>query len=259
MTRKSSSLVVEHFDRLSTTGAWTRLYEDADGLSYHAHVRRRRVLELLPNELGEVVDVGCGPGVMVEAVLARGGRFSGIDVSAEMVSEGRTRFGQLDNVTFAIGDIEKIGLPDASCDQVICMGVIEYLSQAGKAMGEIARILRPGGTATVTVPKRRHVDLLTIRALAAVRALARRAGMSGSDQLPRLRLQPGELDATAAAAGLVPAGGSQYHFTPLPYPCNRLAPELTMKLNLPFERWHAHRGRVRSFLAHGYVGRYRKP
>ena len=251
--------VVEHFDRLSTTGAWSRLYDELDGLSYHAHIRRRRVLELLPDRLGDVVDVGCGPGVMVDAVLDRGGTFCGIDLSEEMVSEGALKFGDRGGVDFAVGDIEHLDLSAESCDQVICMGVIEYLTEPTRAFAEIARILRPGGITVVTVPKRRHVDLVTIGALAPVRALARRAGKAGSDSLPRLRMQPGELDAAAASAGLQLAGGSQYHYTPLPYPFNRVAPGMTMKLNLPFERWHADRGRARSFLAHGYVGCYHKP
>lgn len=255
----SASPVIEHFDLLSATGAWSRLYGELDGLSYHAHVRRRRVLELLPDRLGHVVDVGCGPGVMVDAVLERGGTFQGIDMSPAMVAEGRAKFGHLKGVTFDVGDIENLNLADASCDQVVCMGVVEYLTQAARAVSEIARILRSGGTAVATVPKRQHIDLLMIGALAPARAIARRAGRALDDQLPRLRLQPDELDATASGAGLEPAGGSQYHFTPLPYPFNRLAPETTMKLNLPFERWHADRGRVRSFFAHGYVGRYLKP
>ena len=39
----------------------------------------------------------------------------------------------------------------------------------------------------------------------------------------------------------------------------RLAPNLCMRLNLPFERWHRTRGALPSFFAHGYDGRYRKP
>src|SRR5436309_2667235 len=85
--------VLEHFDRLSTTGQWSHLYEVTDGLTYAFHVRRRRVLELLPERLGRVADLGCGPGVMVEAVLARGGTFDGVDLSAEMVAEAQQRFG----------------------------------------------------------------------------------------------------------------------------------------------------------------------
>lgn len=256
---KDLNSVVEHFDRLSSNRDWSRLYEVADGFTYHFHVRRSRVLELLPPQLGDVVDVGCGPGVMVEAVRQRGGTFKGVDLSTEMVSEATERFGTLDGVSFETGNIESLNLPDASFDQVICMAVIEYLRTPDQALAEIARILRPGGMAIVTVPKRMHIDKVTITATAPFRALARSLGASSADNLPRLRLQPDELDEAAGRAGLTPDGGAQYHFTPLPYPFPRLAPRLCMRLNAPFERLFATRAALPSFLAHGYVGRYRKP
>ena len=58
--------VIERFDQLSATGDWSRFYAVADGRTYHLHIRRLRVLELLPPRLGRVVDLGCGPGVMVD-------------------------------------------------------------------------------------------------------------------------------------------------------------------------------------------------
>jgi len=254
-----SDKVVRHFDHLSSTGSWSHLYEVTDGFSYHFHVRRRRVLELLPEKLGRVADVGCGPGVMVEAVLDRGGSFDGVDLSPEMVREAREKHGRLNNVSFREGSIEALDLPDAAYDQALCMAVIEYLTAPHKALAEIARILKPGGVAVITAPKRWHVDHLTVAATAPVRALGRLLWQGTADKLPRVRMQPGELDEAASQAGLIPDGGSQYQFTPIPYPLTRLAPNLCMRLNLPFEKWHRTRSALPSFFAHGYVGRYRKP
>jgi SAM-dependent methyltransferase len=222
-------------------------------------VRRQRALDLLPERLGRVADVGCGPGVMVEAVLSRSGTFDGVDLSPEMVREAREKFGHRANVSFREGDVEALALRDAAYDQAICMAVIEYLSTPRRAMSEIARILKPGGIAIVTVPKRWRIDRMTVAATAPLRALARFFAQGTADSLPRLRMQPEELDRAAVEAGLLPDGGSQYQFTPIPYPLTRLAPNLCMRLNLPFERWHQTRGALPSFFAHGYVGRYRKP
>jgi ubiquinone/menaquinone biosynthesis C-methylase UbiE len=255
----NANAVIEHFDHLSATGSWSHLYTVADGFTYHFHVRRQRVLELLPERLGRVADVGCGPGVMVEAVLRRGGVFDGVDLSPEMVREAREKFGHLEEVSFREGSIEALTLPDQEYDQALCMAVIEYLSTPRRAMAEIARILKPGGVAIVTVPKRRHVDRVMVAMTAPVRALGRMFAQGTADSLPRLRMQPEELDRAAMEAGLVPDGGSQYQFTPIPYPMTRIAPNPCMRMNLPFEKWHATRGALTSFFAHGYVGRYRKP
>ena len=258
ISQTGSAAVVEHFDKLSTNRGWSQLYAVTDGKSYHFHVRRARVLELLPKKLGRVLDVGCGPGVMVNAVLERGGIFEGRDLSPEMVAESMQKFGDLPNVNFKQGDIENIDLPDASCDQVLAMAVIEYLSSPDKALSEIARVLKPGGIAVITIPKRRHIDKTMVSIATPFRALARMAGLAAGDLLPRLCLQPDELDQAAKRAGLIPDGGSQYNFTPLPYPLTRLAPDLLMRLNSPFERWHETRSAFKSFFAHGYVGRYRR-
>lgn len=252
------SAVEEHFDQLSEAGDWSRLYDVADGFTYHFHVRRQRVLDLLPERLGRVADVGCGPGVMVEAVLERGGTFEGVDLSPGMVREAAQRFGHLNGVSFKQGNVEAMDLPDETYDQVICMAVIEYLKATDRALSEIARILRPGGIAVITVPKRWHIDRLTVAASTPARALARMLGAARADKLPRLCLQRDELDGAGRRAGLVADGGMQYHFTPLPYPLPRIAPSLCMRLNVPFERWHKTRSALPSFFAHGYAGRYKK-
>lgn len=250
--------VIEHFDKLSTKGDWSRLYATADGRNYHFHVRRNRVLELLPQRLGRVLDVGCGPGVMTEVVLERGGSFDGVDLSPEMIREATEKFGHLPNVHFAEGNIEAINAADNSYDQLICMAVIEYLKTPDQALAEMKRVLKPGGIAIITMPKRWHVSRVTVAATKPVRLVAKLLGAATADHLPRLRLQPDELDQAARRVGLIPDGGSQYHFTPFAYPLTRVAPGPTMRLNMPFEKWHGQRGAFVSFWAHGYVGRYKK-
>ncbi len=251
--------VVSHFDHLAISGDWSRLYATADGRTYHFHVRRMRVLELLPARLARVADIGCGPGVMVEAVLARGGTFAGVDASTEMIREAMGKYGTRPGVDFQVGSIEQLPLPDGCFDQVICMAVLEYLQSPDRALAEIARILRPGGMGLITVPKRWHIDRCTVAITSPIRWAARRFRRGTADGLRRLRLQPDELDAAARKAGLIPDGGSQYHYTPLPYPLPRLAPSFSMRLNIRYERWHASRDALRSFFAHGFIARYRKP
>jgi SAM-dependent methyltransferase len=136
--------------------------------------------------------------------------------------------------------------------------VLEYLNTPDRALAEMARVLKPGGIAIITTPKRWHVSRVTVAAMKPVRLVAKMFGAATADHLPRLRLQPQELDQAAQRAGLIPEGGSQYHFTPFAYPLTRVAPDLLMRLNIPFEKFHGQRGAFVSFWAHGYVGRYRK-
>jgi SAM-dependent methyltransferase len=176
-----------------------------------------------------------------------------------MVKEASERYGHLPGASFRVGNVESIDAPDATYDQVIAVAVVEYLQTADRALSEIARVLKPGGMAIITVPKPWHIDRVTIGATAPLRGLARLFGAATADRLPRLRMQPDELDRAAVRAGLKSEGGAQYHFTPLPYPLTRIAPGLSMRLNAPFERLAQTRSAVPSFLAHGYIGRYVKP
>jgi SAM-dependent methyltransferase len=196
---------------------------------------------------------------MVEPILERGGTFHGIDISEAMLREARTRFAGRSGVSFSQGDVESLPVADGACDQVIAMGILEYLKEPRRMFAETARVLRPGGIAIVTVPRRWHIDRIMLALTAPLRAVARGLGASASDRLPRLCLQPRELDAAAAAVGLAPEGGAHYYFTVLPYPLTRFAPTLAMNVNRRFERWHSTRRVIPRFFAHGYIGRYRKP
>jgi SAM-dependent methyltransferase len=49
-------------------------------------------------------------------------------------------------------DITAIDFPDASFDMIICNHVLEHVPQDEKAMAELRRVLRPGGTAVISVP-----------------------------------------------------------------------------------------------------------
>jgi ubiquinone/menaquinone biosynthesis C-methylase UbiE len=250
--------LIRHFDDEAATGHWSHLYDIADGLTYHFHIRRQRVMEYLPEKLGRVADLGCGPGIMVPLILERGGSFVGVDMSPEMIDEAKAKYGHLENVSFQVGNIEALDLPDESFDQVVVMGVIEYLEQPLKAMQEIGRVLKPGGLALVSVSKRYHTDRIAAPLTAPVRWVARRMGAKGSGQVARLGMQPRELDAAAVLGKMIPEGGSHYNFTPVPYPFTRMAPGLTMRINMPFERYHTTDNWLLGSLARGYLGCYRK-
>jgi len=53
----------------------------------------------------------------------------------------------------AIGDALELPFASATFDRVIASEVLEHIPQDGRAMSEMARVLRPGGTMAVTVPR----------------------------------------------------------------------------------------------------------
>ncbi len=118
-------------------------------------VRRGKVVRMLGPRPGRVLDVGCGPGVMVGPVIERGGTLTGVDLSPEMVAAASKRakaLGVADRCEFKTGSADQLPFDDDSFDAVTAMGVLEYVPDDAKALAEMARVVRPGGVVIVTVP-----------------------------------------------------------------------------------------------------------
>jgi len=107
----------------------------------------------------DLLDVGCGPGTLT-ADLARRvapGRVLGIDASVAPLDEARATAGRAGaEVTFAVGDVYALDLPDASFDVVHAHQVLQHLTDPVAALREMARVCRPGGVVAV-----RDVDYAT--------------------------------------------------------------------------------------------------
>jgi len=102
-------------------------------------------------QAGEVVlDLGCGAGV--DAIIAAKltgplGAVTGIDLVPEMLAQARenARLAGVENVTFQESSGELLPFPDNSFDVVISNGVFNLVVDKVKALGEVFRVLKPGG------------------------------------------------------------------------------------------------------------------
>jgi ubiquinone/menaquinone biosynthesis C-methylase UbiE len=102
---------------------------------------------------GDLVDIGCGPGMMVRELLdtrQEDFRITALDRSAAMVKECAARAAGARNVATLVARVEKMPLRDASFDVALAMGVLEY-ADAKAALAEIARVLRPDGRLLATM------------------------------------------------------------------------------------------------------------
>jgi ubiquinone/menaquinone biosynthesis C-methylase UbiE len=97
---------------------------------------------------GRALDIGTGPGFALRLLRERGLKVVGMDLSREMlVHAGRTA----GPVPLAEGSVERLPFSDASFDVVTCLGVLEYVWDLGAALGEMHRVLRPGGRLIVSM------------------------------------------------------------------------------------------------------------
>ena len=119
-------------------------WEDLEVLS----TRVATVLAEFPLALREtVVDVGCGTGNLVQALLAHlgpEGHVLAVDISPGMLAVARRKI-QDPRVTWYQGDTGCLPTAGASCDRVFCLSVWPHLADARTVLHEFHRVLRPGG------------------------------------------------------------------------------------------------------------------
>ena len=96
----------------------------------------------------EVLSVGCGPGVILRSVvnLDSSIRATGIDISRERLQQARERNRDNSHVQFVCGDAQAMEFQSNSFDLVYCRMLLQYLKEKEKAVSEMARVCKPGGT-----------------------------------------------------------------------------------------------------------------
>lgn len=109
--------------------------------------RRRTALRGLATARGEtVLDVGCGAGMFLGDLaeqIGPTGRVIGVDTSREMLTLARRTCPAA--VELHEADAAVLPIPDGSVDAVICVQVLEYVADVPAVLGEMHRVLRPGG------------------------------------------------------------------------------------------------------------------
>ena len=108
-----------------------------------------------------LLDVGCGAGRHSVEAVRRGADVVALDLSHDDLanaSRSVADYGHADvpapgGFAAVRGDARRIPFDDASFDRVIASEVLEHIADDGTALAELVRVLRPGGTIAVTVPR----------------------------------------------------------------------------------------------------------
>jgi SAM-dependent methyltransferase len=173
--------------------------------------------------------LGCGTGIFLEKVAPAGARIVGLDLSADLLAKARARLFAAPNVVLHRGNAERMPYATSSFDTVYGSSVLHHLD-LDRALGEVFRVLRPGGRCVFTEPNilnpqvavmfhlgltKRYFgvspDELAFSRFRALRAL-RAAGFAGAEVEPFDFLHPATPE---ALCGVVDRAGRAIERLPL--------------------------------------------
>ncbi len=153
----------------------TRFWEGR-GREYEDAVERLALRALLPPRGERLADVGAGYGRLVD--LYRGyQQVILVDYARSQLLDARERLGDDPRFIFVAASAYHLPLADHALDAVVTVRLLHHLDDLGAAFGELARVLRPGGTYVLEHANKRHLKAI-------LRYMLRRQKANPFDQTP---------------------------------------------------------------------------
>jgi len=143
------------------TGILATLKRKAFAQRHNFHFLRRIQWQLIerflkPGKGEKILDVASGNGFYSEKMAKRGANVTGIDMDPVRIEHANT-FHNANGVVYDLGNAEDLPYPDASFDKVVSVCALEHFNDPQKAVSEMGRVLKPGGTLVL------HVDSFSYR------------------------------------------------------------------------------------------------
>jgi ubiquinone biosynthesis O-methyltransferase len=110
-------------------------------------LEQKLLFELAGSVVGKtVLDVGCGDGALASELARHGAIVTGLDADPAMIATAR-RLTEIEATQLQLieGQVERLPINDAAFDLVLAVTVLCFVRDAEQAVGEMARVLKPGG------------------------------------------------------------------------------------------------------------------
>jgi ubiquinone biosynthesis O-methyltransferase len=136
------------------------------------------------------LDLGCGGGFMAEALARQGAQVIGVDPAQSAIAAAK-RHAEMNglSIDYRVGSGEHLPVAENAVDIVLCVDVLEHVRDLDAVMGEIRRVLKPGGLFLFDTINRTWLARLVIVVLG---EMVLRLGPRGTHD-PELFIRPEEL------------------------------------------------------------------
>lgn len=123
-------------------------FEDLDHYHFEKLHHLLRLVDFAGWKGREVLDIGCGAGVEVVRFARGGANVTGVDIAASAIELTRQNLAQQGlSARLEVADGEALPFADESFDFVYAHGVVQYTQSDRRLIGEVKRVLKPGGLA----------------------------------------------------------------------------------------------------------------
>ena len=138
---------IDKFDRVS------QIWWDPKGEMGTLHtinpLRTNFIMEKINTPNPKILDVGCGGGILSEALAKAGAQVTGLDLSDASLQVARQHSQQHGlNIEYRYERVEDLAQKEAGTyDVVVCMEMLEHVPEPSKVIAACAQALKPGGLA----------------------------------------------------------------------------------------------------------------
>lgn len=178
---------------------------------HHINPARVAFIERYISVFGQhILDIGCGGGILSEALADKGAKVTGIDLSESVLQAAKAHCGNK-NINYRLISSYQCAANGEQYDHITCMEMLEHVADPGAILRDIYSLLKPGGYAFFSTVNR------TLKARIGVIAVAEYLGKMiprGTHQYDFF-IRPAELVRTATCAGLSPVALCGMDYQPI--------------------------------------------
>ena len=115
-------------------------------INRRTHQALKKMIAGLIGKQDTVLECACGTGMLSGVIAENCKSLTATDFSLKMLQKAEKNCAKFHNILFEYADINELKYPDHSFDKVVAANVIHLLDEPMKALNELDRVCKAGGT-----------------------------------------------------------------------------------------------------------------